>query len=1180
MNVFVLLDFVGILIVLYFGNYIYSIEPGNKLNKIIFVITGIAGFTALTEILRLTSPDSQSALFWFKFSFLWPFVPVLLLKFILTFTKHKLDSIKGLNYFLFVPPVLLNVIRVFSRILYIGAYHYWYGWDVKGANNIYVDIFVGFFTLIIGISFYITIAFLIKQKDKKKKVQASFILIGLTIPLLTGYARTGLSRILNYHLPPIMSISIIIGSIFFAISIIKYKYFFPDPNETIKKLFETVSDYLILFNKKGEIILVNNAFRKISKYNDDILTGKRIELFFRKSEDVNFEKINDITGKEVELKIITKYEERVTISAVFSSIRVITGSENLYLLLGRDLEERKRFEEKLITLHEELEEKIRSRTEELAHTNEELLLEINDRKKIEKALRQSEERYRNLFENSPIGIYRTTPGGEILMSNPVIIKMLGYGSFKELTERNLESESVKEHEYTRKEFKNRIESNGEIVGFESKWFRRDGREIIVRENARCVYNNNGKVIYYEGTVEDITERIQAEEALKKSEEKFRSLIENINELYYITNDKGRIIYVSPNLVNFTGYTAEQWINRRAFLFVYKEDLKRVMNFYIENRNKGALDGSIEFRSIKKDGTIFWVEQITRFVRNENGDLLEYHSVVRDINERKLAEEKLNLLAQAVKNTGDGISITDLNNNIIFVNDAFLKIFGYEEKELIGENIGIVLTESNPVPLIEEIRISTLNGGWSGELMNKKKDGIEFPIFLSTSSVLNEKGQAYALVGVTRDISERKKAEKELEEYKNHLEEIVEVRTNKIDKINNLLKIEIEKLKIAEENIQDQLVFLQILIDTIPNPVFIRDVGKIYTGCNKAFEIFHGKTKEEIIGKNVYSAGINTKPSFIEKKDDELLSNPGQQNYEIVGLDGNGEEHELLVNKATFNKTDGTLGGIIGVILDISELKKLERKTFEALEREKELSQLKSRFISVASHEFRTPLTTILSAADLLEMYGRNWPEEKYFKYINNIQRAVGYMTELINDVLTVSRADTGKTSFNPSMVDFYELAHNIVTEASLSTPANVKLNFNYEIEDKILHIDIKLMTHILTNLLSNAIKYSPGGGNINLHVKKEDEKLLLQVEDEGIGISDEDQKLLFEPFHRGNNVGAIAGTGLGLSIVEKSVEMHKGILKVKSKINEGTMVTVQFSFESLMLNNNESLKSILPEIEN
>ncbi len=1058
MNIFVLFDFVGIVIVLYVGNYVYSIEPGNKLNKIIFVITGIAGFTALTEILRLTSPNSQSALFWFKFSFLWPFVPVLLLKFILTLTKHKLNSIKSLNYFLFIPPVLFNIIRVFSNKFFIGTHHYWYGWDVIGTNNIYTDIFIGFFTLIVGISFYITIAFLLKQKDKKKKTQASFILIGLTIPLLTGYAKAGLSHILNFHLPPITSISIIIGSIFFAVSIIKYKYFFPDPNETIKKLFETVSDYLIIFNKKGEIILVNNAFRQISKYNDDDLAGKRIELFFSRNGSVDFEKINDIIGKEVELKILTKYEDRVTISAVFSSIRGAKGSENLYLILGRDLEERKRFEEKLIKLHEELEEKIRNRTEELARTNEELLSEINDRKKIETALRKSEERYRNLFENSPIGIYRTTPEGKILMSNPAIIKMLGYGSFNELAERNLEIESKKEHEYTREEFKNRIKEKGEIVGFESKWLRRDNKEIIVRENARGVYDKTGKIIYYEGTVEDITERIQAEEALKESEEKFRSLIENINELYYITDDRGRIIYVSPNLVKFTGYTVEQWINKIAFQFVHGEDFIRVRNFYIENKNKDTLDGAIEFRSVKKDGTVFWVEQITRFVRNEKGDLLEFHNVVRDI-------------------------------------------------------------------------------------------------------------------------SERKKAEKELEEYRNHLEELVEVRTNKIDKINNLLKVEIAKLKIAEENIEDQLVFLQILIDTIPNPVFIRDVNKIYTGCNKAFEDFHGKTKEEIIGKDVYSAGINAVPSFIEEKDEELLFNPGQQNYEVVGLDGNGDEHELLVNKATFNKTDGTLGGIIGVMIDISELKKLERKTFEALEKEKELSQLKSRFISVASHEFRTPLTTILSAADLLEMYGRNWPEEKYFNYVSNIQRAVGYMTELINDVLTVSRADTGKTNFNPSSVNFYEFSHDIFSETMLSAPSDIKLNFNYEIEDKIFNIDIKLMTHILTNLLSNAIKYSPLGGNINFNIKKEDDKLLLQVEDEGIGISDEDQKLLFEPFHRGNNVGAIAGTGLGLSIVKKSVEMHKGILRVKSRINEGTQATVQLSYEFLMLNNNESFKIILPEVE-
>ena len=184
-----------------------------------------------------------------------------------------------------------------------------------------------------------------------------------------------------------------------------------------------------------------------------------------------------------------------------------------------------------------------------------------------------------------------------------------------------------------------------------------------------------------GILTDITHRIEAEKALKESEERFRNLIENINEIYYIADQNGKTIYASPNIYNFTGFRASDWIGKKALKFVYESDLKSVISFYIENRNNGTVDASVEFRSVKKDGTIFWVEQITRFVRDNKGKIIEYRSVTRDITQRKITEKKLELLAQAVKSTSDGISITDLDNNLIFVNDAFMKIYGYTENEL-------------------------------------------------------------------------------------------------------------------------------------------------------------------------------------------------------------------------------------------------------------------------------------------------------------------------------------------------------------------------------------------------------------------------------------------------------------------------------------------------------------------
>ena len=154
----------------------------------------------------------------------------------------------------------------------------------------------------------------------------------------------------------------------------------------------------------------------------------------------------------------------------------------------------------------------------------------------------------------------------------------------------------------------------------------------------------------------------------------------------------------------------------------------------------------------------------------------------------------------------------------------------------------------------------------------------------------------------------------------------------------------------------------------------------------------------------------------------------------------------LVHKATFRETDGTIGGTIGVMLDITEIKKLETDILNTLRKEKELSELKSRFISVASHEFRTPLTTILSSADLLELYGRNWSDSKYYEYVGKIQNAVEYMTGLINDVLIISRSETNKVSFNPINVDLFELSKSIFDDIKLTAPSQIEMGFNYKLD--------------------------------------------------------------------------------------------------------------------------------------
>jgi signal transduction histidine kinase len=228
----------------------------------------------------------------------------------------------------------------------------------------------------------------------------------------------------------------------------------------------------------------------------------------------------------------------------------------------------------------------------------------------------------------------------------------------------------------------------------------------------------------------------------------------------------------------------------------------------------------------------------------------------------------------------------------------------------------------------------------------------------------------------------------------------------------------------------------------------------------------------------------------------------------------------------------------------------------ALEKEKELNELKSRFISMTSHEFRTPLTTILGSAELLEHYSHKWPEEKKLVHFKRIHSNVQHLVQLLNDVLLIGQAEAGKLEFNPKPLDVVQLCCSLVEELQLSAGSEHTIAFSYQFPELESCLDEKLLRHILSNLLSNAIKYSPTGSTVNFKLVGQNGQVIFQIQDEGIGIPEEDQQHLFETFHRAKNVVNIPGTGLGLAIVKRSVDLHGGKISVKSEVGAGTTFTV------------------------
>jgi signal transduction histidine kinase len=240
---------------------------------------------------------------------------------------------------------------------------------------------------------------------------------------------------------------------------------------------------------------------------------------------------------------------------------------------------------------------------------------------------------------------------------------------------------------------------------------------------------------------------------------------------------------------------------------------------------------------------------------------------------------------------------------------------------------------------------------------------------------------------------------------------------------------------------------------------------------------------------------------------------------------------------------------------VEQLEITKVELHNSLEKERELNELKTRFVSMASHEFRTPLTTMLTSLSLVTKYGENNDKTSQAKHVGKIKSSIHNLIDILNDFLSVSKLEEGKIENLPEMLNIQTYISDIISEMEFLAVNNQIIQYNHTGES-IGNVDKKLLKNILFNLISNAIKFSPEGGIIDVKSSIEDSKFKISVQDHGIGISKEDQKHLFERFFRGHNATHIQGTGLGLSIIAKYAELMNGTIDFESQENKGTTFTI------------------------
>ena len=366
---------------------------------------------------------------------------------------------------------------------------------------------------------------------------------------------------------------------------------------------------------------------------------------------------------------------------------------------------------------------------------------------------------------------------------------------------------------------------------------------------------------------------------------------------------------------------------------------------------------------------------------------------------------------------------------------------------------------------------------------------------------------------------------------------------------------LEKLRAAEKSLVAALAEQQLIFDTAAVGLAFVAEDKILR-CNRQFSEIAGYAIDELLSQSMRLLHSSEEGwSGIHKALVEGLASSESVSVEHQLRRKDGQDLWVLLQARAVDRADPAKGSIVA-LHDISARKRAEAEVFSALQREKELNEMKSRFVSMASHEFRTPLSTILSSSEILQHYSNSIEPEERIEQLKMIQDAVRRMTQMINDVLVIGKKESGVLRFNPSEGDLQALCERIIGEVRAIDGAKHPIQFEYRHSRRTFQLDEVLLRHVFVNLLTNALKYSNPGHQVSLAVVQRDGQIAVEVSDQGIGIPEEDLPDLFMSFHRCSNVGERPGTGLGLSIVKAATELHRGRLEVHSRLGEGTRFTV------------------------
>lgn len=615
-----------------------------------------------------------------------------------------------------------------------------------------------------------------------------------------------------------------------------------------------------------------------------------------------------------------------------------------------------------------------------------------------------------------------------------------------------------------------------------------------------------------------------------ADDKYRVLVENSADVILSTDPAGVITYISPSVTTY-GFTPEELLLKQlSDLFFYEDQHKIVRSLSITLNNSGQ--SRVQGRLKDPNGKIYWVELYAQAFFDKDGHVKGIIATIRDIGDRKAnlnaLEMASDMFISQARSASDAIIFSDSAGNIIFWNKGAENLFFYTVEEAMGMHISMIMPQRyRHIHQGWDIVVSTGRSWVMGntiELYGLKRDGTEFPIEISHSSWKKD-GASFFSVNI-RDITQRVLNEKEMREAK--------------DKY-------------------------RMIFEKSPLGIIHFDTYGVITQCNKSFVDIVGVEEANIIGNIIGLDLLRSDTSEEIKKCVTAVLSGEPDNYSGSSFSFIGATDTPI--RASFVPViteDKAIAGGICIVEDITESKKAREALIHAKNVAEEASRTKSEFLSNVTHELRTPLNAIMGFSDLLQESIEDKLNDNQRKYLNNIIAGGKDLLDVINNILDVSNIEAGKTNLELEDIHLEGLIQDVMTEmSSFASKKNIALQMELDPQVKSIRVDRNKLQQILINLVSNAIKFGKEKGFVKIRSKQMHDTLHIEVIDNGIGISTEDQQRLFKPFIQldSSSTRKYKGNGIGLYIVKQFVDLHGGNVWLESEIGKGSTFTFTISLK-------------------